>query len=134
MHNGSSRSVNSSAFVYPNQRWRICLDESSTANSGEPIGKSRSCQGVWAWKFTLSTFIQLAYFFLIPFTMGSICLHSTQVTAKNSMKVKSPCFGTAAETVVATGDDTPVGVSAISTCAVLTGITAGVDGEHAVPN
>src|SRR5512138_3159933 len=126
-HSGSSRSVNSLASVYPNQRWRICLDESSRANSGEPIGKSNSCQGVWSWKFTLSTFMQLAYCFLIPFTMGSISLHSTQVTAKNSIKVKSACFGTAAETVVAAGDKTAVGVTAISTCAVLGGVTAGVD-------
>ena len=66
--------------------------------------------------------------------MGSICLHSTQVTAKNSINVKSPCFGTAAETVVATGDETAVAVATISTCAVVIGVTAGVDGEHAVPS
>lgn len=65
--------------------------------------------------------------------MGSISLHSTQVTAKNSIKVKSACFGTAAETVVAAGDKTAVGVTAISNCTVLGGVTAGVDGEHAVP-
>ena len=66
--------------------------------------------------------------------MGSISLQSTQVTAKNSIKVKSPCFfGTATEAVVALGGKGAVGVATLSTCAVLTVATAGVDGEHAVP-
>ena len=64
--------------------------------------------------------------------MGSICLHSIQVTAKNSIKIKSFCFGTATEAVAAVGDEATNGVS-ICSSSVLTGVTIEIDGEHAVP-
>jgi hypothetical protein len=56
------------------------------------------------------------------------------VTAKNSMKVNSPCFGKAAVLVAETGGEIAVGLIAISTWGALTGVTAGADGEHAVAN
>ena len=77
----------------PNQRYSIFLEESNSANSGDPIGESNSCHGVEVWKFTRSNFIHWLYFFFSPFTMGSISLQSTQVTAKNSIKIKSLCLG-----------------------------------------
>lgn len=66
--------------------------------------------------------------------MGSICLHSTQVTAKNSIKVKSPCFGTATEADAGTKVGTAEGLISTLACELGTGVTAGVDGEHAATN
>jgi len=66
--------------------------------------------------------------------MGSISRHSAQVTAKNSIKIRSRCFGTAAETDVGTKVGTAEGLISTLACEVGIGVTAGVDGEHAVTN
>ena len=64
--------------------------------------------------------------------MGSISRHSAQVTAKNSIKIRSRCFGIEAETDVGTEAGSAEGVISTLACNVGAGITAGVDGEHAV--
>jgi len=64
--------------------------------------------------------------------MGSISRHSAQVTAKNSIKIRSRCFGTAAETDVGTKVGTAEGLISTRASTIGTGVTAGVDGEHAV--
>ena len=64
--------------------------------------------------------------------MGSISRHSAQVTAKNSIKIRSRCFGTETETNVGTESGSAEGVISTLACNVGAGITARVDGEHAV--
>ena len=100
---------NSSACVTPNQRYITSFDAVNKSNSGDPIGDSRSCQGVWSWKFTRLSCIQLAYFFVSPFTMGSIWRQSCQVPAKNSINIKSFWFGTATEEEIGVEGETAAG-------------------------
>jgi hypothetical protein len=65
------------------------------------------------------------YFFFSPFTMGSISLQSIQVTAKNSIKIKSLCLGVNFATEVCAGiGEADIEVEAITKGVAVTELVA----------